>query len=170
MTELLEDPWVKFGVTMVHDFSKYHQKTMPENFENVWDVAEIFYFCFAFVLWAAQTKFTSVKSEDLVNRAHRYRMCLSVTMDAIMDAIDDSKELFDYDVYVVRELEYFTEFNQASRSLFRVVSLSALKPGCKFMVSKTCKRPIFSQKELVKRVNYWLTDKMLEFDRTVDFS
>lgn len=170
MTEELQDAWILFGLNMVQDFAHYHQETMPEDFENVWDSVEIFYFCLSFVLWASKTKFMNMQRMELKNRADLYRMYLSLTMDALNETHEGSDSPFDYDNYVVRELEYVTEFDKGSRSLLRVASLSALKPGCKSMVSNTCRRYVFSQKELVKRVNYWLTDKLLQFNNTVNFA
>jgi hypothetical protein len=150
MTEELQDVWLLFGLNMAQDFNHYHQETMPEDFENVWDVDELLYFCIAFVLWAAKTKFINMQRIELKNRADLYRMNLALTLDAYDETHKGSEGTFDYDDYLVRELEYVTLFDKGSRSLLRVVSLSALKPACESMVSHTCKRYVFSQKELLK--------------------
>jgi hypothetical protein len=58
---------------MAEEFFSNHRQTMPEDPHDVWYETEIGYFCFAFVLWAAQSKFKLKKGTAFNARAIEYR-------------------------------------------------------------------------------------------------
>ena len=170
MTEWVDDPWIGFGCEMAEDFFSNHRETMPEDPHNIWDENEIGYFCFAFALWAAQSKFKLKKRTDFNDRALQYRANVECAMDdSGFIGLDDS-EKSNYDVYKKREQEYVSLLMKGSGSLFSAIILSPFKRACKSFVSYACKRYIFSESDLVKIIHPWLVEKRMEFDKKIAFT
>lgn len=168
MSDWVDDPWIEFGCNMGEEFFKNHRETMPEDPHNVWKENEIGYFCFAFTLWAAQSKFNLKKRATFNDRALQYRANVAKATNA-SEQIEDFEKL-NYDDYRIREKEYMSLLNKGSGSLFGFITGSIFKPASKLFVSYACKRYIFSERDLVKIIHPWLVEKGIEFDNNIDFT
>ena len=81
MSEWIDDTWLEFAIDeMLEEFLKNHSQTMPENPLNVWKETELGYFCFAFTLWAAQSKFKMKNANIFNERVEEYHENLKASM------------------------------------------------------------------------------------------
>ncbi|MCD4720422.1 MAG: hypothetical protein K8S13_11275 [Desulfobacula sp.] len=170
MTEWVDDPWIGFGCEMAEEFFSNHRETIPEDPHNVWDENEIGYFCFAFALWAAQSKFKLKKGTVFNDRALQYCANVESAMNDSEQIEGDDSEKSNCDVYKIREQEYVSLLMKGSGSLFGAITGSPFKRACKSFVSHACKRYIFSERDLVKIIHPWLVEKGMEFDKKIDFT
>ena len=157
---------------MVEDFYNYHNGTMPEDPENVWNENEFLYFCYAFTLYAAQLKFKRKMGAAFNDREAQYRENIKKEMeDFAQNPIDgDDSEKSNFNVYKKREQEYVSLLIKGSGSLFSAITVSPFKRACKSFVSYACKRYIFSKNDLIKIVHSWLLEKGMEFENKIDFA
>ena len=172
MSEWNDDPWIQFGNEIGEEFYSYHRETTPEDPHDVWDENEVTYFFFAFTLWAAQSKFKLKQGSIFNDRATEYSVNVKKLIECcVQNPIegDDSEDL-DYNIYKIREQEYVPLLMKGSSSIFSTISASQFKQALKSFLSHTCKRYIFSEKDLVKIINGWLIQKGMKFDKKIDFT
>ena len=160
--QLYEDPWFAFQGQMAEDFFKYHRDNMPENPHDVWKIEEVMKFCYAFTLFAAEMKFKRKHAATFLNREMMYKSILMVPLDQDGSGETLSCILGGYEQYV-------QSFKSGFSSIFSAITKGVYKPACKIFVNNACKRYIFSERDMVKIVTYWITDKNMEFDKTVLF-
>lgn len=161
MSEWIDDTWLEFAIDeMLEEFLKNHSQTMPENPLNVWKETELGYFCFAFTLWAAQSKFKMKNANIFNERVEEYHENLKASMK------DSDQE--NYSAYEIREKEYLALLTKGASSLFGAISGSPFKPACKALVENACKRYIFSAKDLVNIIHPWLIEKGMAFDQRIN--
>jgi len=158
-----EDPWIIFSGEMAEEFFRRHRETMPENPHDVWDSNEVLFFCYAFGLGAARFNFKAKNRASFSQREARY-----IDFFRQMDgARDESGGLGD--LFWKRFYEYSSLLDKGTGSFFSALTGSVFKPACKAFVSNSCKRYIFSHKDLVGIISPWLTEKSMEFDKNVAF-
>jgi hypothetical protein len=171
MTELVNDPWIVFGCKLSEEFFTNHRDTMPEDPYDVWRKNEINYFLFAFTLWAARQKFRIKKGVEFEIRAVKYLGNVKRNLnDSVQIGNYSDDEIFSYDVYKDREKEYTSLLTKGSSSIFGAIVGSIFQPACKAFVLHSCKRYIFSERDLVKIFHPWLIEKGMEFDKNIPYT
>jgi len=135
----------------VLEFVGNHMKTMPEDVGDVWNLQEVEFF-------AISLASNNAYMAD-INKFSPYAF-----LNDILIPILSEGETIDFDLLEKRYFQYFALFRKGSSSFLRVLMLSCLKPAVEFLVENSCKKYIFSYRDLVKVLHPWVREKHIECD------
>ncbi|VVS90768.1 hypothetical protein [Desulfoluna spongiiphila] len=165
MADWYDDIWLELSSYAAEDFAKFHREVFSCAPNVFWDSSEIEYFFMAFTLWAAQTKhLPKVGVAAFDERATTYRKHVKECL------ADMEFGEYDYDLYVMREIEYMSLLVKGSKNFFKSIIMSPFKPVTNLFVSYACIDTFYRREDVVKVVQRWLIQKGMELDRALSFS